>query len=477
MQREKIRMLEFQDNFFLQEIREGFYLDKLMKAAWAAELEVLQRIAEVCDRHGIIWYAAYGTLLGAIRHEGFIPWDDDMDIWVKREDYNKLVRLLPEELPEGYSVRSPLSSAGFTEYHMLVQNSRDVHMDREWLEQYHGCPFSAGVDIFPLDGLPRGESEQSSHKSVGAILARGGQLALFLYNESYENLENQAEEKCAYVNEIGEAIQYLESNIGIKISQQLVIEEKWEELASEFWKWTNYLAMSYKEEDSVYLVNFLDYVRWPEKKFPREWFAEAYSAKFENFMLPVPCEYDQVLRRIYGDYTVVCKKGGQHDYPYFAKQLDAVQKWMDERIRATGASVDTGITPVDWEKRMIRADGRRKKAVLYSNDISDFIAYGEEALDKLESVLQIFYEARERILLWWRPQEEMCRALTLADQTLAARYSDILERYKTAGWGICDESGDRLRPIEICDAYYGEQNSLVEKFCSRGKPVMVASGR
>lgn len=471
------QMLEFQENFFLQEIREGFYVDRLMKATWAAEMEVLQRVAEVCDRHGIIWYAAYGTLLGAIRHEGFVPWDDDMDIWVKRKDYNRLVQLLPEELPEGYSVRSPLSPGGLSEYHMLVQNSRDVHMDKEWLEQYHGCPFSAGVDIFPLDSLPRGENDLIVQKNMGTILARGGQLALLLYDGIYENLKNQAEEKRAYVEEIWEGIRYLESTGVVRIDPQLVIEEKWEELSSEFWKWTNYFAMLYEEEESDYLVYFLDYVRWPKKKFPREWFAEAYSAKFENFMLPIPCEYDQVLRRIYGDYTVVRKKGGMHDYPYFSKQLDAIQRWTDESLQAAGVSMDTGITPGDWEQRMIRDDGGRKKVVLYINDISDFITYGEEALDKLESVLQVFYEARERILLWWRPHEEMCRALTLADQKLAARYSDILKRYKMEGWGICDESSDRLRPIEICDAYYGAENSLVKQLCSRGKPVMVGSGR
>lgn len=54
---------------------------------------MLQRGAEVCDMYGIVWYAAYGILLGAIRHESFVPWDDDMDIWVKRKDYNKLMQL------------------------------------------------------------------------------------------------------------------------------------------------------------------------------------------------------------------------------------------------------------------------------------------------------------------------------------------------------------------------------------------------
>ena len=104
-------MLEFQEGFFEHEIRDNFYVDATMKAVWAAEMEVLQRIAEVCDRHGIIWYAAYGTLLGAIRHEGFVPWDDDLDIWVMRSDYNRLIQILARELPEGYNVRNQIGRA------------------------------------------------------------------------------------------------------------------------------------------------------------------------------------------------------------------------------------------------------------------------------------------------------------------------------------------------------------------------------
>lgn len=64
-------MLEFQEGFFEQEIREGFYIDKSVKASWAAGMEVLHKVAEICDRYDIAWYAAYGTLLGAIRHEGY----------------------------------------------------------------------------------------------------------------------------------------------------------------------------------------------------------------------------------------------------------------------------------------------------------------------------------------------------------------------------------------------------------------------
>ena len=92
--------MEFPQNYFCAEVRDDFEIPAMMKRAWAAELEVLSVIADVCGRHHLQYFADYGTLLGAVRHKGFIPWDDDIDICMLREDYMELIRVLPDELPQ-----------------------------------------------------------------------------------------------------------------------------------------------------------------------------------------------------------------------------------------------------------------------------------------------------------------------------------------------------------------------------------------
>ena len=71
--------MQFTQDFFKPEIREGFEIPAMMKRAWAAQMEVLQVVADICEENSLQYFADWGTLLGAVRHQGFIPWDDDID--------------------------------------------------------------------------------------------------------------------------------------------------------------------------------------------------------------------------------------------------------------------------------------------------------------------------------------------------------------------------------------------------------------
>ena len=97
-------MVYFPDNYFEKEIRNGFEVSSMMKRAWAGQIEVLSVIREICERHNILWFADYGTLLGAVRHKGFIPWDDDMDIGMTRDNLNNFIKYAKDELPDEYKL-------------------------------------------------------------------------------------------------------------------------------------------------------------------------------------------------------------------------------------------------------------------------------------------------------------------------------------------------------------------------------------
>ena len=72
--------MEVSNSYLEDEVREGFFVPSIMKRAWTVELQVLEEVDKLCQRHGISWFAEWGTLLGAVRHQGFIPWDDDIDV-------------------------------------------------------------------------------------------------------------------------------------------------------------------------------------------------------------------------------------------------------------------------------------------------------------------------------------------------------------------------------------------------------------
>lgn len=127
---------------------------EMLRKAQLKMVEILTAIDNVCEKHDIKWWLCYGTLLGAIRHNGFIPWDDDCDIVMMREDYEQFIKVAPTELPKNLHLQNrdidPNYNKSITKIRM--DGTRLVSIDEKENEPYHQGIF---VDIFVWDYHPK----------------------------------------------------------------------------------------------------------------------------------------------------------------------------------------------------------------------------------------------------------------------------------------------------------------------------------
>lgn len=116
------------------------------------ELEILKEIEKVCRKYGIAYSLHFGSLLGAIRHGGFIPWDDDLDISMSRAEYNRFLEAWEEEKPNGFFLQNKENTPAFTQSFSKVRKNHTCFLQYEWEKgRYHTGIF---VDVFPIDRIP-----------------------------------------------------------------------------------------------------------------------------------------------------------------------------------------------------------------------------------------------------------------------------------------------------------------------------------
>ena len=137
-----------------EELRKRFNPEgSLLRRQQMRMLEILVEIDKICKKHDIRYWLSSGTLIGAMRHNGFIPWDDDLDIEMMRSDYLRLMEVLPSELPDWLALQNDETDPNYFFYYAKVRDRRSKMLeqnnyDRLWQEQ------GIYIDIFPLEQHP-----------------------------------------------------------------------------------------------------------------------------------------------------------------------------------------------------------------------------------------------------------------------------------------------------------------------------------
>lgn len=299
------------EDFLKEETRNGFRIEEMMKRAWATELAVLSEIDRICTKYGISYQANYGTLLGAVRHKGFVPWDDDMDISMKRGDYQHFLRVAEKELPPPMKLQSIQTKRDHNGPICTVINREmadiGTEQDKRITEQYFGCPYVVGVDIYPLDFIPRDSEE--------AELQRNLYAAVYDAAQRYEELREGGE--------LPGLLERIEELTGTTF-------ERDDTLPHQLWLLSERIAMMYGEEESDKLIWMPDFIFQYEIDIRREkiWYDGIEILPFEMTSVPVPAGYREVLSLIYGDYMEFVQGASAHDYPFYQKQEAARQEYF-----------------------------------------------------------------------------------------------------------------------------------------------------
>ena len=314
--------LEIADSFYQEEERCGYLVSAHMKKVWAVELDLLYQLDQVCNKYGITYYASGGTILGAERHKGFIPWDDDIDVMMLRDQYD-LLCAHADEFEDPYFFQTGDTDEGYFRGHAQLRNSNTTGVLLEEVEK--NVPFNQGIfiDIFPLDNVVRNRKLWAKQMKR---IDRYREQAKILYRTT----EGFQAENASKLRKTAHMVMPLVS----KVYSWKDAYRKFEEECRRY----NDLPTKYvaKISSQPYGLKMYDY---------RSEFDGTVYLDFEILKVPVPSGYKVHLRRQYGDYRKFVIGTADHgklvldpDTPYkewIRKHREDSEVLSDEQSRET----------------------------------------------------------------------------------------------------------------------------------------------
>lgn len=280
-------------DFLKEETRCDYTISKQMKEIWAIEIDLLQEFQRVCSKYNIKYVVNGGTMLGAVRHHGFIPWDDDIDIMMLRSEYDKICNL-SSEFKHPYFFQIEKTDPGSLRGHAQLRNSETTAILKHELKWKR--PFNQGIfiDIFPIDNV----QENPYIDKLGEISSKFFKKASsFFANISIRKHMDNQPTLYKFIHST-----FYKFNIFMMDTCYNVYE---------------YILKHIGSKDSTKVAS-LCFV-YTKKKFLRErkWFYDLISVPFEYITVPIFKEYDTALTNSFGNWHQLINCGNTHGGAHF----------------------------------------------------------------------------------------------------------------------------------------------------------------
>ena len=262
-------------------------------------LKTMSEFIKVCDQNGIEYIGAYGTVLGAVRHKGLIPWDDDIDVFMTRENYEKFLQLKKTLNGSGYEIVDLDNDGYYLPYAKFCDANTSI-----W--EIENLPFVLGIfiDVFPLDFVEENDAE--------CVALRDEYIVLFRkYVRSKRSIRFADLLSLSGLKDFFKTVYYRKT---VKKEMLRNIENK------------------IKNKRGPYRMYYRSMDKYSKSKFDASWFDECIEVPYENFSIRIPKNYDAYLTQCYGNYMEpppVEKRVSQH-FHYF---VDLDKRLSEEEIR------------------------------------------------------------------------------------------------------------------------------------------------